>query len=89
MNTNYVSNHSSIFLISTNLYSLLAGHMITDNSIAKPIPGFVPYNVAENIINTDFSAWSTRWLLCQKLTLCSIALDIRGGGGIFGERRKD
>lgn len=60
----------------TSLLPLLGAFKIADDSIAKPIPGFVLYNVSDGILATDITGWFARWLLCQNVTFNSTTLTI-------------
>jgi hypothetical protein len=62
-------------------FPLLAGHIVADNSIAEPIPGFILYNITEGTVAKDLNAWFTRWLLSQDLPDCSTELTISTVGG--------
>lgn len=55
---------------------LLATHTITSNSITKPIPGFVLYNISDGIQATDVTGWFCRWLLRQNFTFASSTVSI-------------
>lgn len=60
----------------TGLLPLLGAFRVADNSIVKPIPGFVLYNVSDGILANDITGWFARWLLCQDLTFTSSTLHI-------------
>lgn len=60
----------------TEYVPILAGFIIAGDSITKPIPGFVLYNVTDGILATDVTGWFARWLSCQDLTWNSSTLRI-------------
>lgn len=58
----------------SGLLPLLGAYKVADNSVVKPIPGFVLYNISDGILATDITGWFARWLLCQDLTFTSTTL---------------
>jgi hypothetical protein len=49
----------------TEYLPLLAAHMIAQNGITKPIPGFVLYNITDGITAHGVASWFCRWALAQ------------------------
>jgi len=60
----------------TEYLLLLGGYIIANDSFAKPIPGFLVYNISDGIMATDVAGWFSRWLICQDLTWSSTTLRI-------------
>ena len=58
----------------SNFLPLLGAYKIADNSVVKPIPGFILYNVTDGMLATDITGWFARWLLCQDLSYTSTTL---------------
>jgi len=65
-----VTNHFTEYL------PLLGAYIIAGESITKPIPGFVLYNITDGICATDVTGWFARWLMCQKLSPSSSTITI-------------
>ena len=55
---------------------VLAAYIVASNSITKPIPGFVLYNISDGILATDITGWFARWLLHQNFTFASSTVSI-------------
>lgn len=60
----------------TDWLPLLGGHVIAGNQYARPVPGFVLYNITDGILATDLAGWFARWLLSQELTFNSTSVYI-------------
>ena len=46
---------------------LLGAFVVAGDRFARPIPGFVVYNVSDGIMATDVAGWFSRWLSTQEL----------------------
>ncbi|VUC19909.1 unnamed protein product [Clonostachys rosea] len=61
----------------TECLPLLGAHVVANNRITQPIPGFTLYNITDKIVATDVSGWFARWLICQNVTYCSTTIDVK------------
>lgn len=55
---------------------MLAAHIIANNDINSPIPGFSLYNITDGIVATDLTAWFARWLLNEDLKFSSSTVSV-------------
>ena len=52
----------------THHFPLLAANVVAQDTIRKPVPGFVLYNISDAIIATDVAGWFCRWVQVQNFT---------------------
>lgn len=55
---------------------ILGGHIIANNQITEPLPGFSLHNISDGIMATDLAGWFSRWMLSQDFTMCSSLITI-------------
>lgn len=60
----------------TENFPVLAAYIVANNTLSKPLSGFVIYNITDGIVATDMTPWFARWLTCAKVSYSSTSLVI-------------
>lgn len=54
----------------------LGSYAVANDEILEPDPGFVLYNITDQIMATDVSTWFTRWLISYPLTYTATTITL-------------
>ncbi|KAI2617251.1 hypothetical protein GGS26DRAFT_577266 [Hypomontagnella submonticulosa] len=60
----------------TDWLPIFGSYAVANNEIAQPEPGFVLYNVTDQVMATDVSIWFTRWLMSYPLTYTATTITL-------------
>ncbi|KAI1448496.1 hypothetical protein F5Y02DRAFT_431294 [Annulohypoxylon stygium] len=73
---------------ATDWLPYLGSYTVANNQIAKPITGFVLYNITDGIVATDVVGWFARWLCSYPLTYSATTITLRFDGSAMPADRR-